>query len=367
MKKKEFSVDGYLDGVQVKVLAPIFAMCQPFAAKQSSFPTMQHFCVCGNQIMATDGITGILLRLPTALPEGTWPAELMSRLMVSFQGDQTVKLVAIGDGQMSIEAGSYKATITTYPVAEFPWVELPAERMVVAPDCMETLKKVRFCCLPEETHSPVMNSIWFDANGTGYATTGARIAWRQSQQKKGTASFGGLVPSRLVDRIAGWGIPTHWTVDAQGKLWLFFSAPERAVFTRLAFGEFPNVSRLISQGLVDTQSATGFYLNDAFTSVVRRILLLSEGEVNTPVRMVLDGQVATLSATGSLKGCTGTVVEQTHVKQIANAKSPVSITVNGKFLLDLAERCNELFVLDGLLAGFAEERIFGYFIALLHD
>jgi len=236
----------------------------------------------------------------------------------------------------------------------------------VVPDAFETLRKVRFCCTPEGEGRIVLGSVMFDKAGRGHATTGVTFAWRRTVAKKGQASFTGLVPGRLMDCVAGWGAPAEWAVDKQGKFWLFFSDPDRAVFSVCLSEKFPDVEKLVDGAQADVAAARGFIPDGSFAAAVCRALALSGGEQNSPIRLALDGITLTVSASGSAEGCSGEAAERVSVKPLNGAKETLFMTVNGAFLLDAAGRCEEFFFLPNALAGFAEDRAFGHLIAALH-
>ena len=344
----------------IKDLLPALLTCRPFASTKAIVPAMGHFLLRKGSILATNGQVGIVYYPGVSLPEATVPADLFTKIISSFPEDATWTIAEQEKGVV-LTVGAYRGEFPSYPVEDFPKVTVPKQPSPLAEQAVESFRRLALCLSPDETQQN-MRGVYFDGQGIGYATDNRRIGWREIKQDSLKKL---LVPAYLLEEVLGWGeAPTGYALDPEGKFWLFFQ--NKAVFSVLPAGEFPNTAKVIAAQVEPAKTWPGFSADrQQLSQALRRLLLMVEADPAKPVQLELSSTQLRLESlpTGVQVGL-GRMVEEVPVKTV-RLKKPVTRRVNGEYFLQAVELFDEFLFGETVLAAFGEKRKFGLLISLL--
>lgn len=281
----------------------------------------------------------------------TVPAHTFYDIVRKLPDGAEVVLDGSGDSaRMSLRAGRSTFSLSSLPKEDFPDPgsdDLPQRFALAAADLKSLIDRTRFAISTEETRY-YLNGIYLHAAESGdlqvlraVATDGHRLARYETPLPAAASGMPGvIVPRKTVNELRKLIEESDGDVEiALSETRIQFSFGSSVLTSKLIDGTFPDYERVIP---ADNDKVLEINCRD-FAEAVDRVSTIST-EKSRAVKMLVDGEALTLSASSPESGSAEEAVE------IGYAGPALEIGFNSRYLLDVAQQIGgekvEIFLKD---------------------
>ncbi len=296
------------------------------------------------EIQANDYDMGIKTTIPGIIEESgevfLWDPHL-SELTRRIASEEIILTKSDSDSQMSIEGGKLKYRYMTMNTEDFNEVEVVEQGYasfttdsVILKDLIDNTS---YACATD-TSRPVFTGTFLDVSGKSLsmvATDTHRLALKSvTLDQPSTGDIQAIIPGRLLSEVAR-QLPTDVPVVVKitaVRNYLAIQFGNVYIRTRLIEGTFPDYKRVIP---TDFSNIITIRRSD-FTAAVERISIVAKDAQYNVINFDMSDNQIHMNSQDPDHG----VVEDS-VECIMSGGNPLSISFNGRFILDVLKHCSK--------------------------